>query len=72
VNPSPYFSENAPPSIGAAVAPNTSPTSVTSPIEVAANSAGTLPVGTSTMINDPSPCPLFARNTIPANNHACE
>ena len=50
VKPKPYISASAPASIGATVAPMTSPTSVAKPIDVARNCEGTLSVGTSTMM----------------------
>ena len=48
VTAKPYFSAKPPASVGAMVAPMTSPTSVAMPIEVARNCGGTLSVGTNT------------------------
>jgi hypothetical protein len=48
--PSPYLPARVPARVGAAVAPKISPTSVTNPIAVAEKRAGTLSVGTSTII----------------------
>jgi hypothetical protein len=64
----PCFSAAVPASSGEAVAPNISPTMVTTPIDVARNCAGTLSVGTNTKVSEPIPCPVFARKTIPASS----
>src|ERR1700693_1225628 len=54
---SPYRFAAAPASAGAIAPPTISPTSVASPIAVAANFAGTLSVGKSTKTSAAIPCP---------------
>src|SRR5579864_307742 len=69
--PSPYRFATDPASAGAIAPPTISPTSVASPIAVAANFAGTLSVGTSTRTSAAIPCPPFARNPAVAISHGC-